>query len=242
MNRQQIHPFEGVLIDRFGGLIQAGEHDGEEGAACALEAASVARGRGISDSPGDAGLPTLWPLSDGLGIWPDDKTRTKHVIPLVKALWRWPRWSKGQRAAWKRRVIQRTIQEILPFVLRSIGLESEADRCEQDGTIEAAEAASAAANGAVKDARKAADSFRMLDAIHAREAANYVIKAAQRREDFDIAYAAYNVALAVGGIARSCDADATGPIVDGVSAVSVLSLTCRIWREEAEHIRQSRSG
>ena len=249
MNMLVLHPFERVLHEKFGGVIEAGEHDLEDGAACALEAASFARGREFSDKPAVAGLPTLWPLSDGLGIWPDDKTRTKHVIPLVKALWRWPRWSKGQRAAWKRRVIQRTIQEILPFVLRSIGLESEADRCEQDGTIEAAEAASAAANGAVKDARKAADSFRMLDAIRAREAANYVIKAAQRREDFDIAYAAYNIAIAIGGIARSrdaaaadSDADTVGSIVVGVSALDILSLACGLWREEAERIRQLRSN
>ena len=248
MNLQQAHPFEKVLHERFDGVIKPGEHDEQEVAACALEAASVARGRSLSDNPGDAGLPTLWPLSDGLGIWPDDWTRTQHVVPLVKALWGWPQWSKTRQAAWKRRVIQRTIHEILPCVLRQIGLEAEADRCVQDGTIEAAKAACAAADGVVEDARRVADSFRMLDAIHVREAAHYVTKAAGSRQDFDLAYGAYNVALAVGLIARSRaaasgdpDADASDSIVVCESAVDVLSLACRIWRVEAERERQQRA-
>lgn len=244
MDKQNVHPFDKTLYQQLGGVIQAGEHDDHEDAACALEAASIARGRGLSDMPGDAGLPTLWPISDGLCIWPDDQTRTEHVVPLVKALWGWPQWSEEQQGAWKRRVIQRTIQEILPCVLRPIGLDAEADRCAQGGTIKAAKAARAAANGVVEYAGKVADSFRMLDAIRAREAAKYVIKAAQEREDFDIAYAAYNVAFAVGCIARSRaaaagdpDADTVAPIGMCVSAVDVLSLACRIWHEEAESVR-----
>lgn len=248
MDKQNVHPFDKTVYQQFGGVIQAGEHDDHEGAACALEAASIARGRGLSDKPGDAGLPTLWPISDGHCIWPDDQTRTEHVVPLVKALWGWPRWSKKRRAAWKRRVIQRTIQEILPCVLRPIGLDAEADRCAQGGTIKAAKAARAAANGVIEDAHDAADCFRKLEATRAREAAKYVIKAAQEREDFDIAYAAYNVAIAVGCIARSHaaaagdpDADTAAPIGVCVSAVDVLSLACLIWREEAERIRPLRS-
>lgn len=243
MDKQKIHPFDRVLYQQFDGVIRAGEHDDHEGAACALEAASIARGRGLSDKPGDAGLPTLWPLSDGLCIWPDDQTRTKHVVPLIKALWGWPQWSKRRRAAWKRRVIQRTIQEILPCVLHPIGLEAEADRCIQDGTREAADAARTAADEAVSVARRATDSFQYLRAIHAREAANYVVKAARKREDFDIAYAAYNVAFAVSGIARSRaaaatepDADTANPVVVDMSAVDALSLACLIWREEAERL------
>lgn len=247
MDKQKVHSFDDVLYQQFGGIIQAGEHDDHEGAACALEAASMARGRGLSDKPSNAGLPTLWPISDGLCIWPDDQTRTQHVVPLVKALWGWPQWSKRRRAAWKQRVIQRTIREILPCVLRSIGLEAEADRCAQDGTIKAAVAASAAADERVTAARSVADSFRVLDAIHVREAANFVVKAARKREDCDIAYAAYNVAFAVGSIARSrataaSDADIAAPVVAGVSAVDVLSLACCIWREEAERVRELESN
>lgn len=249
MNTQKMHPYEQLLHKRFGGIIKAGEHDVQDGAACALEAASMARGHGLSNDSGDAGLPTLWPISDGLCIWPDDQTRTQHIVPLVKALWGWPQWSEEQQGAWKRRVIRRTIQEILPCVLRSIGLEAEADSCAQDGTREAAEAARTAADDVVEDARKAADSFRLIDAIHAREAAHYVAKAARKREDFDMAYAAYNVAFAVGSIARSRaaaagdpDADTAAPIGVCVSAVDVLSLACRIWCEEAERVRQLRSN
>ncbi len=244
-----MHPFEKVLNERFDGVIKPGEHDEQEGAACALEMASVARGRLLSDKSGDTGLPTLWPLSDGLCIWPDDQSRTQHVVPLVKALWGWPQWSKKRRADWKRRVIRRTIQEVLPCVLRPIGLEAEADRCAQDGTKDAVDAAREAADAAATAARKAADSFRMLDAVRAREAAGYMAKAASKREDFDIAYAAYNVAFAAGLITRSRavaagdpDVDTANPIASGVSAVNVLSLACRIWREEAERKPQLKAN
>ena len=249
MITQRMHPFEQVLHERFGGVIEAGEHELEDSAACALEAASFARGREFSDKPAVAGLPTLWPLSDGLGIWPDDKTRTKHVIPLVKALWGWPRWSKGQRAAWKGRVVQRTIQEILPCIIRTIGLEAEAERCALDGNLEAALAARAAAKRVVEAARKTADSIRMLDAVRAKEAAHLVVIAASSRDDFNLAYAAYNVAsavlcMAIGRATSAVNSNLDTPCykVDGVSAVDILSLACRIWREEAERIRQPRSS
>ena len=244
MITQGMHPFEQVLLERFEGVIESGEHDFQDGAACALEAASLARGRGFSDKPADAGLPTLWPISDGLGIWPDDKTRTKHVIPLVKSLWGWPQWSKGQQKTWKGRVVQRTIQEILPCIIRTIGLEAEAERCALDGNLEAALAARAAAKRVVEAARKTADSNRMLDAVHAKEAAHFVVKAASSRDDFDLAYAAYNVASAVlcrvigpATSAEISNVDTGRFKVDGVSAVEILSLTCRIWREEAAFIR-----
>lgn len=249
MNKQRVHPFDKVLYQQFGGVIQAGQHEDYRDAACALEVASVARGRGLSDNPVDAGLPTLWPISDGLGIWPDDQTRTKYISPLVKAFWGWPQWSKRRRAAWKRRVIERTIQEVLPFVLRTIGLETKAELCEREGTREAADAARTAADEAVTAAHSAADSFRKLDAIRAREAANYVVKAASKREDFDIAYAAYNVAFAVSSIARSraaaaaaSDAETADSIVAGVSAVDVLAIACCIWREEAGRVRELRTN
>lgn len=244
MVAQRMHPFELELHERFGGVIEAGQHDLEDGAACALEAASMARGRGLSDDLGDAGLPAIWPISDGLGIWPDDQTRTMHVIPLVKALWGWPQWSKGQQKNWKGRVVQRIIQETLPHILRRIGLEAEAERCARDGNLEAALAARAAAQGVVDAVRKASDANRMLDAVRAKEAARFVVIAASSREDFNLAYAAYYAAttvhcMAIGRVTSSANSreDTARCKVDGVSGVDILSLACRIWREEAEGIR-----
>lgn len=249
LNMQGMHPFELVLHERFEGVIDSGEHDLQDGAACALEAASLARGRRFSDRPTEAGLPTLWPISDGLGIWPDDQTRTKHVVPLVKSLWGWPQWSKGQQKTWKGRVVQRTIQEILSCIIRTIGLEAEAERCALDGNLEAALAARAAAKRVVEAARKTADSIRMLDAVRAKEAAHFVVIAASSRDEFNLAYAAYSVAssvlcMAIGRATSAVNSNLDTPCykVDGVSAVEILSLTCRIWREEAERIRQPRSS
>lgn len=246
MNTQELHPFEQVLQEQFGGVVRVGEQDG---AACALEAASVARGREFSDDPDDAGLPTLWPLSDGYCIWPDDRTRTKHIVPVVKALWGWPQWSDEIQGAWKRRVIQRTIQEILPFVLRPIGLEAEADFCVRDGTEKAALNASAAAEKTRETAFREQDALLMLDAIRAREAAECAAKAVHSEDVFYTAHAAHYVAIAVSCMVRgSATAKATSDAavacykVNGFSALDVLAQACRIWREEAERVRQLRSS
>lgn len=246
MNTQRMHPFEQVLHKEFGGVIRVEEQDG---AACALEAASVARGHGFSNDPDDAGLPTLWPLSDGYCIWPDDRTRTKHIVPLVKALWGWPQWSRKQKVAWKRRIAERTVRELLPFVLRPIGLESEADFCVRDGTEKAALDASAAAEKTRETACREQDAILMLDATRAREAAKYVVKAVHSKDVFYTAHAAHYVAIAVSCMARGpatakaiSNAAAARYKVNGVSALDILARACRIWREEAERVRQPRSN
>lgn len=246
MNTQGMHPFEQVLHEQFGGVIRVEE---KEGAACALEAASVARGHGFSDDPDDAGLPTLWPLSDGYCIWPDDQTRTKHIVPVVKALWGWPQWSRKQKAAWKRRVAERTVRELLPLVLRPIGLESEADFCVQDGTEKAALDASAAAEKTREAAFRKQDAILTYDAIRAREAAEYAVKAVHSKDVFYTAHAAHYVAIAVSCMARgpatakaTSDTAAARYKVNGFSALDILARACRIWREEAERVRQLRSN
>ena len=228
MITQELHPFEQVLQEQFGGVIRVEEQDG---AACALEAASVARGREFSDDPKVAGLPTLWPLSDGYCIWPDDRTRTKHIVPVVKALWGWPQWSRKQKAAWKRRVAERTVREILPFVLRPIGLESEADFCVRDGTEKAALDASAAAEKTRETAFREQDAILMCDAIRAREAAKYAVNAVHNKDVFYTAHAAHYVAIAVSCMARgpataaktTSVADAARYKVNGFSALDILA-------------------
>jgi hypothetical protein len=248
MNEQKMHPFERILFERFGGHIQAGEHDEREEAACALEMASLARGRGLSYESVDAELPMFWPISDGLGIWPDDKTRTVHVLPLVTALWDWPQWSKSQEEAWKGRILQRTIQEILPFVLRPIGLIAEADRCAQDGDLGAALAAREAAREIVKTAHGDQDAMLVLRAVRVRESARFVVRAARSRDDFELAYAAYHVAsslhcIAIGrGIAaREALTDSTCYRNRDATAGEILALACRIWREEADQVLNLKS-
>lgn len=127
------HPYELIVAERFGGLLSHGEHD-PDGAACALEAASIARGRPWSDDPDDVELPDLRPLNDG--PWTSDEARTEAMVPLVVALWDWPTWAGDRHQAWLSRVASRTTREVLPIVLRAVGLDAEAERCELEGTRE----------------------------------------------------------------------------------------------------------
>ena len=245
MNTQEMHPFEQVLHGQYGGVIRVEE---KEGAACALEAASVARGRPFSDKPSDAGLPDLSPLSDGNCIWPDDQTRTEHLVPVVKALWTWPRWSNRQRSAWKQRVIKRTIGEILPLILRPIGLEAEAERCAREGTARATIATRIAAEKLRKAALREQNATLMLDAIRVRETANDAIQALNSKDVFYTAITAYSAATAAHCMAigrtttsASSEVDTARFKVSGASAEDILALACLIWRVEAERIRPLRS-
>ena len=87
--------------------------------------------------------------------------------------------------------------------------------------FEAVDAAREAADEAAAAARRATDSFRLIDAKHAREVAHIAAKAARERQDFDIAYGAYNVALAVGLIARGRAAAASDPDTDTAASTGV---------------------
>ena len=235
MKTQQVHPFEKVLHEQFGGVIRLEE---EDGAACAVEAASVARGNGFSDSPKSAGLPNLWPLSDGCLIWPDDKTRTEHVVPMVKALWGWPQWSRKRRAAWKRRVIQRTIREVLPCVVRPLGLEAEAEHCAQTG--ETAPSLSALEAAMSRDVHSSEELRKRVEMGQAKTAIDFATKATSSMDPLDMALAASLAANALQCMAIVCtinsnttDAEAARYKICGVSAMDILVLACRIWREEA---------
>lgn len=103
------HPFDKVLKSRFGGLLKHGSHH-PDGEACALEAATVARGNKWDDEPETAGLPDLRELNDG--PWSSDEARTRALRPLVKALWTWMRWGEKRRGAWTSRVKLRFNREL----------------------------------------------------------------------------------------------------------------------------------
>lgn len=202
------HPYLDVLNTRFAGVLAHGAH-APDGVACALEVASIARGKKWSDSPAVAGLPDLRPLNDG--PWPSDRERTRALVPVVVALWDWSEWSPARRKAFAAAVAERTIRELLPPVLRAVGLNAEARRCQQEGTAAAARAAADAYAYAAADA--AADAAA-ADADAARAAA-YAAYAAR-----DAAYAARAVA----------DAAARKP----VAPVTLLRRACRLWIEAAE--------
>ena len=160
-----------VLDDRFGGVIRHGAHS-PDSQACALEVASIARGKPWSDSPASANLPDIRLLNDG--PWSSDEVRTKAILPLMEALWnRWPKWSDAQKRDYMKRVSTRNIGEVLPLALRAVGLEAEAVRCEKEHSIEAARSAASA-----ESAAQLAASAAQLAAQSAAWSADDVLKLA----------------------------------------------------------------
>lgn len=171
------HPFDKVLALRFNGLLKRGKHR-PDGEACALEAASVARGNEWSDVPAAAGLPDIRPLNDA--GWSSDEARTRAMRPLVKALWGWPEWSEKKRVAWARRVALRTVREVLPIALDAAGLRRDAQACRAARTLRSAAAAAnaAAAPSGAAAAAYSADAAESAAAARAAAAAAAYARAA----------------------------------------------------------------
>ena len=194
------HVFETVVRDRFGGLLRSGSHR-PDGLACVLEAVAAARGLPWTDSPVEVGLPDLRPLNDAR--WSSDAVRTAALVPVVVALWKYSGWTKHQRTTWICRVVERTIREVLPVMLRYVGCEDAAIRCEREGTATAAYAAYTAADAAARSA-----------AYAAYAAATYA-------------------AGATGAAAAAASAASAAAYAAAAAADRILQLTCRIWQEEA---------
>src|SRR5262249_16383293 len=111
-----------ILKKRFGGVLRHGSHV-ENGQACALECVSAPPKIKWTDRPEVVGMPDLRPLNDAR--WPDDATRTKHMLPVIEALWNWADWSNARKILFAERLAFLTITEMLPVVLRTIKLEKE---------------------------------------------------------------------------------------------------------------------
>lgn len=73
-----------------GGVLKTGCHGEGERKFCALEFSSMMRGKGVDDNPGD--LPDFRSLNDA-DQWRSDKERTRHLLPVMAALWDWRTWS-----------------------------------------------------------------------------------------------------------------------------------------------------
>ena len=166
----KIHPFDRVLSKRFGSVLHHGSHN-PDGKACALEAASVARGKRWSDDPGNAGLPDLRPINDG--PWSSDEARTKAMVPAIRALWGWPKWGETKQKALTNAVTLRMIREVLPDIYDAIGLDEHAKTMRESADLamaaRAAEATSAAAEAARAAAAAAGSAWAV--AVAARAAA-----------------------------------------------------------------------
>ena len=165
------HVYETTVADRFGGVLKAGKHC-EDGEACALEAAAIARGCNWTDDPARVGLPDLRRINDSR--WASDGERTEHIVPVIVALWDWPRWTTARRIAWAKEVALRTIREVLPIVLELRGFNDEAAACRAATDLVLARAAASAAmqkTAADAAAAAAADAAAAYAAYAAADAA-----------------------------------------------------------------------
>jgi hypothetical protein len=161
------HPF---LVRLNGFKILSGTHS-VENEFCLLECASEARGRKKTDDPSVAGLPDFRSWNDA---YTDDESRTRDAAMVAVACWTWPDVTREKRQVFSVKLAELVIRQILPISLRSIGLNAEAERCEKEGTEDAARAAAYAADAAdAADAAYAADAAaNAANAARAADAAN----------------------------------------------------------------------
>lgn len=140
---------------------------------CILEAVSLCEGRSKTDDPDTIDRPDCRSLNDG--PWSSDEARTAGMLRLAPLLAAWPTWGQARRIEWARAVALHTFRELLPIVLREIGLEAEAVACEQASTLEAAAQAADAANAraATNAAYTAHSADAASSAVHSACAAHY---------------------------------------------------------------------
>src|SRR6185503_12608087 len=174
--KKKLHPLDRVLAERFSGLLRNGQHE-EDGLACALEAATVARKKKWSDDPESAVLPDLRPLNDA--TWSCDKARTDALVPAMRALWAWPKWSEKRRKALVDRVTLRLIREVLPEVFEAVKLPAEAKAMREAPDLAEAAGAARAAAGAARAAEAAAWAAMVAEAAGAARAAAGAARAAE---------------------------------------------------------------
>ena len=122
-----------LLFERFGGVLKGGGHGDCESEACPMEIRAILLGLHGDDpdkSPRDA-----WARIMADAVWSSDAARTAAMREVVLR--------DEPDAGWPARLAEATIRRLLPPMLRDVGLMAEAERCEREGTAEAAAAASA---------------------------------------------------------------------------------------------------
>jgi hypothetical protein len=131
---------------------------GTRESACVMAALNLACGGDLTDS---ASSPCVLPAAAAFAIllndarWSSPTARAAGMHGLGLALLG---TADIDRATFVRRLAEGTIRRVLPIALRAAGLTEHADRCEREGTREAADAASADADTAATAAAYAAAS------------------------------------------------------------------------------------
>lgn len=166
------HPIRRAVAEYCGGSVSAGPHDPAAGAACILEAVSVAMGVSFTDDPAVLRWPDLRGLNDA---YRSDTARTAAMTRLAVALWGWEGWPKVQRLAWYRDVVYALAHTVLPPMLAAMGIDPEPCRTAQ-GLAQTARAVADAEHAA----RVAGSHATAISAAYVRRAVEDVMYGTSR--------------------------------------------------------------
>ena len=158
MEKMTVEQLMAGLVEHDDGVLSYGAHKEGDRKFCALEYRSIMKGRKFSDAPVD--MPDIRPLQDAFGVGAKaDALRTKHIIPVMAALWDWDAWSGARQKAWSEAIV---IALVKTTIADLTGLpDAVQEKCRSVTTLAeaagaAAEAAGAAAGAAAWDAAEAA--------------------------------------------------------------------------------------
>ena len=200
----------------------------EPGQMCVEAAICWALGESHGDRPTCVAAPDRhYAIAINDAAWSSPAIRAKHMLPLALA----QLGTAGtDRTAWEARVIEGTIRRVLPLSLRAAAwvhpdaahramLLAAADRCDADGTREAARSAYNAANAA-RSAYNAANAANAVS--YAYNASNAASNAAYAAYAYAAAYnASYAYAAAYAADAAEAAAEAAAYAADLVLSTAV---------------------
>ena len=139
-------------LDKYDkGVLKKGAHKAGDREFCVIEFSSIMRGKPLSDQDDD--IPDIRVLNDA--FLDDDTNRTKHMLPVLAALWNWKEWSKERKAQFAKYTVIATINRIvaeLPNLPETVRL-----NCKNASTFADADAAAGAAGATARCAALAAD-------------------------------------------------------------------------------------
>ena len=148
-----------LLDKRFGGLLASGSHE-PDGAACALELLSQARGGDWSDKPSLVRCFDLRPLNDA---FTSSLERTKYVLPVAAAYDGSLDWPVERQRKVIEQIIILTVQRVISE-LPSLPAKTRAD-CRRANTLPEARTAAAEAADAAEAAEARAARYAALKTV-----------------------------------------------------------------------------
>jgi hypothetical protein len=203
---------------------------GTRESACVMAALNLACGGDLTDS---ADSPCVLPAAAAFAVglndarWSSPTARASGMHDLGLALLG---TADIDCATFVRRLAEGTIRRVLPIALRVAGLVEQADRCEREGTRDAAYAVSSAVSSAASAVSSASSHAAAYAAYAASADSDYAAaaaadSAAARAADYAAAAAADSASAAASAAAASAASAAADSARDHVFRVSAAMAT-----------------